>query len=618
MKSRRNPAPVASYAALMPDGTIQLAPTQQGAMRKIKESGFHGKVVVEEAPLPRQHALRNEGEYTSESLKSVLKSAGLPAYLSEEEVMSISLKEATDRLYRIFRFLRVEQIEPVPEGEEADAGAFFADEGGGKKKKKYRRVKDEHGRFVYGRVQWVEGKVDRAAGRQKARSATDYAKALIGVNLKLVKGTTSPSSIYSEVTERDAYLIGVNLFPADKLVEEGEFGFMARYPHVPYSQIIRSIRDTGKVPEYVVNIPTGHKQERVRERLDLTDTQVRNLQNAFYGPKGPKKFTFCSGASESCKKACLVYAGQNTAAHKNDWKKAATALALIADPAAYVRLMIEAIRLAQKNVEDEPGRTMRATKKKYGTDVEVVQKRFFVRLNLLSDIPWEAMIPWMFDRFPKVQFYDYTKVFIRKPPPNYNLTYSYSGDNLVQLKKKLYGERPERAAVVFLGYLLENGTAVVASKPKGEAGYGYGLPTATDMFAPPHLVGKEEGMLLVTNADKHDARPLDPPNRAWPHSTIAGLVFKSPGGGETTSREKMAEVEEQRNTAFVTPTLIVPGEARFEVDFAGKVRSGEHVRSNGRRKTTARINGQRVVGLIIAPEAPRFEGPAGNADSGVA
>jgi hypothetical protein len=307
-----------------------------------------------------------------------------------------------------------------------------------------------------------------------------------------------------------------------------------------------------------------------------------------------------------------VYAGQNTAAHKNDWKKAATAMALIADPAAYVRLMMEAIRNGQKNVEAEPGRTMRAAAKK-GEHITVVQKRFFVRLNLLSDIPWEAMIPWMFEKFPKVQFYDYTKVMFRKPPPNYDLTYSYSGENLTLISKKLYGPTPSRAAVVFLGYLLEDGTAVTVSKPKGEAGYGYGLPTFTDMFAPDHLKGKPEGMLLVTNADKHDARPLDPPNAQWPHSTIAGLVFKSPGGGETLSKSMVERAAEQAKTAFVTPTLLVPGEARFEVDVAGKVRGGQHVRANRR----ARINGQRIVGLLIAPESPRFEGPAGNAESGV-
>jgi hypothetical protein len=40
--------------------------------------------------------------------------------------------------------------------------------------------------------------------------------------------------------------------------------------------------------------------------------------------------------------------------------------------------------------------------------------------------------------------------------------------------------------------------------------------------------------------------------------------------------------------------------------------------SNPKGSYTARINGQQIVGIILAPEAPRFEGPDGNADSGVA
>ena len=61
---------------------------------------------------------------------------------------------------------------------------------------------------------------------------------------------------------------------------------------------------------------------------------------------------------------------------------------------------------------------------------------------VLSDIPWENVIvlkafhtlknrvlEWnIFDLFPKIQFYDYTKAPTRhKLPENYHLTFSYSG-----------------------------------------------------------------------------------------------------------------------------------------------------------------------------------------------
>lgn len=55
------------------------------------------------------------------------------------------------------------------------------------------------------------------------------------------------------------------------------------------------------------------------------------------------------------------------------------------------------------------------------------------RLNTFSDLSWEELFPWIFERFPTIQFYDYTKNleryyrFLAKDfPSNYHLTYSYS------------------------------------------------------------------------------------------------------------------------------------------------------------------------------------------------
>jgi hypothetical protein len=54
-----------------------------------------------------------------------------------------------------------------------------------------------------------------------------------------------------------------------------------------------------------------------------------------------------------------------------------------------------------------------------------------VRPNTLSDLAWEALLPEMFEAFPNVQMYDYTKSIKRwkqflegKMPSNYHLTYS--------------------------------------------------------------------------------------------------------------------------------------------------------------------------------------------------
>ena len=49
-----------------------------------------------------------------------------------------------------------------------------------------------------------------------------------------------------------------------------------------------------------------------------------------------------------------------------------------------------------------------------------------VRLNVGSDLPWERIFPELFERFPGVTWYDYTKWPNRATPANYHLTYSVS------------------------------------------------------------------------------------------------------------------------------------------------------------------------------------------------
>jgi len=62
-----------------------------------------------------------------------------------------------------------------------------------------------------------------------------------------------------------------------------------------------------------------------------------------------------------------------------------------------------------------------------------------VRLNVLSDISWENAAPWVFDDFPTITYYDYTKVYKRlgNTPTNYHLTFSWSGTNIVECRQAL-------------------------------------------------------------------------------------------------------------------------------------------------------------------------------------
>jgi len=75
-----------------------------------------------------------------------------------------------------------------------------------------------------------------------------------------------------------------------------------------------------------------------------------------------------------------------------------------------------------------------------------------IRLNGTSDIQWEKIDidgQNIFEMFPNVQFYDYTKIPTRKVDniPNYHLTWSYSEAN--EKYAKMFDQVPNNKAVVF-------------------------------------------------------------------------------------------------------------------------------------------------------------------------
>jgi hypothetical protein len=94
-----------------------------------------------------------------------------------------------------------------------------------------------------------------------------------------------------------------------------------------------------------------------------------------------------------------------------------------------------------------------------------------IRLNATSDVKWETVKTdtgeTIFERFPTVQFYDYTKIAIRLVsvlPPNYHLTFSLSESNDAQAKAVLgHGKnvavvfRTKVLPATFMGYPVVNG-----------------------------------------------------------------------------------------------------------------------------------------------------------------
>jgi hypothetical protein len=83
---------------------------------------------------------------------------------------------------------------------------------------------------------------------------------------------------------------------------------------------------------------------------------------------------------------------------------------------------------------------------------EKKNKKPAVRLNGTSDIQWETIkheSVTVFEKFPQVQFYDYTKIPTRKIShiPNYHLTWSYSEAN--QKYANYFDKLKYNIAVVF-------------------------------------------------------------------------------------------------------------------------------------------------------------------------
>jgi hypothetical protein len=145
----------------------------------------------------------------------------------------------------------------------------------------------------------------------------------------------------------------------------------------------------------------------------------------------------CPHASAGCAAACLFTAGmgrfENVAA-----ARIAKAKFFNENPTAF---------LAQLEKEIAAG-VKRAAK---------IGKTLAVRLNVLSDVAWERL--GIIQKFPNVQFYDYTKSPFRalqftqnRLPANYHLTFSRSESN--QAAVELVLNSGGNVAVVFAGKTL--------------------------------------------------------------------------------------------------------------------------------------------------------------------
>ena len=134
----------------------------------------------------------------------------------------------------------------------------------------------------------------------------------------------------------------------------------------------------------------------------------------YLAPSTQSGFNTCPMASEGCKKACLYTAGHG----------------------AFNNVQQGRINKTRWYIQ-ERNTFMAQLRKEISNHIKNCSNKGFIpciRLNGTSDISFENT--GIFEEFPNVQFYDYTKIYKRalkyvngQYPSNYHLTYSLNEDN---------------------------------------------------------------------------------------------------------------------------------------------------------------------------------------------
>jgi hypothetical protein len=208
----------------------------------------------------------------------------------------------------------------------------------------------------------------------------------------------------------------------------------------------------------------------------------------------------CSCATDECRAACLNKAGRGAMSSVQTGRLKKTDF-MLDNPGHFMGMLHDEIQAHERSAAKQG-------------------KRAAVRLNVVSDIPYEHLHPEVFHEHPNVQFYDYTKIARRvlnpngtpkQLPKNYHLTLSstgiHKGSNWSDARQHL-----SNGGVVAMVFAVPGGRGKKA---------GGALPT--------HVTDAKTGKKFrVIDADIHDHRHLDHVyNDAQPgEGLIAGLRIK--------------------------------------------------------------------------------------------
>ena len=189
-------------------------------------------------------------------------------------------------------------------------------------------------------------------------------------------------------------------------------------------------------------------------------------------PADLSKYNVCPMASAGCKAACLHTAGNPIFQKQKDKGR-------INRTRYYMQSRVEFLNQLTKEIKN--------------FEIWCSKNNFIpvVRLNTTSDISWE--IHGIFELFPNIQFYDYTKIYKRavkfvkgEYPKNYHLTYSLNEDNkdlafnILKMGGNISAVFRKDLPDTYKGYKVVNGdehdlrfldlqNAIVGLKAKGKA-----------------------------------------------------------------------------------------------------------------------------------------------------
>lgn len=291
-------------------------------------------------------------------------------------------------------------------------------------------------------------------------------------------------------------------------------------------------------------------QYAIEHGMDRSGNALVNVSEKVpYGKyENPGLGNFCTGSSEACRAGCLVMTGRNVAQYAM-LRKFAMTRALLEQPVAFCALLAMAVdKFARKELKQ--GRVP------------------LVRLNVLSDIPWEVAFPGLFELFPgfeqfgptkyapfrpsqralegafqaaregphmpvSVLFYDYSKNSprSRRLPMHYDITFSFNGENAPEAKRCL--ETGTRVAVVMMPGPRAHKLGAVKQR--------LGQPRTDEdskkvVFTAPHEIPRTFWGRPVINGDISDFRAMDK------GGIVVALIYKQP---KKMSKARLSLIEKE-------------------------------------------------------------------------